>query len=225
MTRHACGLAAGMRGKRLKSCLWSFVRLSYPNTMLPILRTISVGGVFLAITILGLALIPPGRPHMQFSAAEVPARGALMDQHDHPEWRQFLLLAAVERAEELDRLRGLTDTSESTRNSVRTHRTMCRVEQSLLRSNIELKVAGLPSVSDDTHAEEVTGSVNVAPSATLPIDIGEASSFELPVVPAEEPPTVARSPLVDLPPTDARASIPQGSAALPVDKVSALAIA
>ncbi len=163
--------AALIRGKRLKSCLWSFLRLSYPNTMLPILRTISVGGVLLAITILGLALIPPGRTHMQLSAADAPARGALIRQHEHPEWRQFLLLAAVRRAEELDRLRSLPDASDWPEIPDVALDTAPAEPPSVLPP-LESKVAGLPVTDDETASEDVTGSANIAPSATMPAATG-----------------------------------------------------
>ena len=44
------------------------------------------------------------------SSAMAPARGALVDRDRHPEVRQFLILAALKRADELNRLRDLPDT-------------------------------------------------------------------------------------------------------------------
>jgi hypothetical protein len=190
--------------------------------MLPILRTISVGGVLLAITILALALIPPGRSHIQFAAADAPARGALIDQREHPEWRQFLLLAALRRAEELDRLRTLPDASSLPEIPNVTPDDVLEVLP-LAATETESKVAGLPLVHEDTESEDVTGATNVAPTTTMAIDIGEASSSELPVGPVEEKPPVARSPLVDIPANVLPASDPRGSTSPPVSKVSALA--
>ena len=160
--------------------------------MLPILRMISVGGVFLALTILGLALMPPGRPHMQFAMDDMAARGALIDRRAHPEWRQFLIHSALKRADEIGRLRDLPTNLP------------IELPQELPAAAAEpdSQVAGLPAARDETVPEDVTGSVNVAPAATMPIDIGETSSFELPVAPIEEKPPVARTPSVSAVPTD-----------------------
>jgi len=151
--------------------------------MLPILRTISVGGVFLAIAILSLALIPPGRSRLQFADSEIPARGVLIDRGTHPEWRQFLILAALRRANELDQLRALPGASSDAAPALPTPPAGDRI-------------AGLPVLGSEAAPDDETGSINVAPSATMPIDIGETSSFELPVTPAEEKPPVAKAPAV-----------------------------
>lgn len=185
--------------------------------MLPILRTISVGGVFLAITILGLALIPPGRSHLQFAADDQPARGALIDRSAHPEWRQFLIQAALKRADEIDRLRDLPDGRADMGNGATT-----------ATAKAADKLAGLPVALDEADVEEQTGAINVAPSATIPIDIGATSSSELPVAPVEEMPPVVRSPVVSTTANDAaRSDMPPGLARAdanepPLSKVSAL---
>jgi len=175
--------------------------------MLPILRLISVGGVLLAITILGLALIPPGRPHVQWAAGDVPARGALIDRRAHPEWRQFLILAALRRAGELDRLRALPESPNALLN-VAPGEVPAEDGAPQAAANTGAKTgakfAGLPVAREEAGPDDDTGSINVAPSATIPIDIGETSSFELPVAPAEEKPPVAKSPAVGM--TDSNAA-------------------
>jgi hypothetical protein len=142
--------------------------------MLPILRILPVGGVLLAIILLVLALSPPDGSHAPLKTNVTLARGALIDQAAHPEWRQFLMLAAIRRADELKRLRELPDT----------------------RAGYEAaapKVAGLPAGrSDSDPDDEQTGSIVQAPPATIPIEIGEPSSAELPVAAPEERPPVVR---------------------------------
>ena len=171
--------------------------------MLPILRTISVGGVGLAIAILGLALIPPGRPSMRLADGDTTARGALIDRRNHPEWRQFLILAALRRADELSRLRGLPGASSGSPDMPPNLASDDSLADFLRRApSIDAgegtKVAGLPVERGEVAPDDETGSINVAPSATMPIDIGETSSFELPVAPAEEKPPVARSPVIGM---------------------------
>jgi hypothetical protein len=147
--------------------------------MLPILRIVPVGGVLLAIMILVLALDPPGGSHPSLPPAVMPARGTLMPTDQHPEWRQFLIHAAFRRADELNRLRELPDTPAHTET----------VPQ-------EPKVAGLPAGRSVTDADDQTGTISETPSVTMPVDIGEASSTELPVAPPEETPPLVTTPVV-----------------------------
>lgn len=147
--------------------------------MLPILRILPVGGVLLAIMLLVLALNPPDGSHKQMAPSVGPMRGAMIARGDHPEWRQFLMLAAIRRADELNRLRELPDTPTRTD-----------------AAPAAPKVAGLPTGRSDTdpEADDQTGSIVQLPAATIPIDIGETSSFELPVAAPEEQPPVIRTP-------------------------------
>ena len=147
--------------------------------MLPILRILPVGGVLLAIMILVLALSPPDGSRAQLTPNVAPARGALIERGEHPEWRQFLILAAIRRADELNRLRELPDTPARTD-----------------AAPAAPKVAGLPTDRSDADPEDddETGSIVQPPAATIPIDIGETSSTELPVTAPEEKPPVIRTP-------------------------------
>jgi hypothetical protein len=139
--------------------------------MLPILRIIPVGGVFLAIAILVLSLNAPGGSRIG-RAPLLAARGPLLQIDDHPEWRQFLIRAALQRADELNHLRDLPD------EPVRT-------------APEEPQVAGLPVERSDADPEDITGTINEAPAATIPIDIGETSSTELPTIrPDDKPPEI-----------------------------------
>lgn len=140
--------------------------------MLPILRIIPVGGVLLAILILILALSPPDGSRSSLSAAIAPARGALVDRDRHPEVRQFLILAALKRASELSRLRDLPDTPSHSDSPPET-----------------AKVADLPS--GDAEPEE-PASASETPGVSIPIEIGEPSSTELPVTSQEDTPPIVK---------------------------------
>jgi len=142
--------------------------------MLPILRIIPMGGVFLAIMILALALNPPGV--VRSALPPFAAHGALMAREEHPEWRQFIILAAARRADELARLRelpGMPARSDGTRD-------------------LE-KFAGLPLGHGDADPNDETGSIADVPAMSM--EIGETSSTELPMnVQQEEQPPVVRAP-------------------------------
>jgi hypothetical protein len=151
--------------------------------MLPIFRTISVGGVLLAITILALALRPPSGLQQQFAQVRSPAHGALIDRAEHPEWRQVLIRAAVRRADELGRLRELPDTPVKLPPIPEVTPVQSPSDQ--------LMIAGLPAGRANTDPDDdETGSIDASPGATIPIEIGETSSLELPVTPVEERPPV-----------------------------------
>ncbi|HEX5211976.1 MAG TPA: hypothetical protein VFW22_09610 [Pseudolabrys sp.] len=141
--------------------------------MLPILRILPVGGVFLAIVLLVLALDAPGQMRLPFTPHLSPMRGPLIALDEHPERRQFVIQAALRRADELNRLRDLPETP--------------------VRGAHALQIARLPAerIDADPDPEDVTGSIVQPRPATIPIDIGEASSIELPVViPEERPPAI-----------------------------------
>lgn len=178
-----------------------FARLSYAQAMLPILRILPVGGVLLAILLLVLALNPPDGSLARSAHGILPMHGAMIARGDHPEWRQFLILAALRRADELSRLRELPDTPLHV-----------EIAPPAPTPPPVPALAGLPAKSDNPDADDATGSIVRRPAATIPIDIGETSAFELPVGPQEEekPPVILapqrvkshnESELKDTPPT------------------------
>jgi hypothetical protein len=134
--------------------------------MLPILRILPVGGVLLAILILVLALIPPDGSRTPMSSTIVPARGALVDRDHRPEVRQYLIHAALKRANELNRLRELPDTP-------------ARPEDS------QPRLAGLPTDPSDMDPQE-TGSINEAPVVSIPFEIREPPPIELHGMPTQD---------------------------------------
>jgi hypothetical protein len=88
--------------------------------------------------------------------------------------RQFLLHAALKRADELNRLRDLPDTP--TRSEV---------------EDTTPKVAGLPSNRSDSDPEEAA-TINETPVVSIPIEIGEPAAVEMPaVVPQAQPQEMA----------------------------------
>ncbi|MGB9259359.1 MAG: hypothetical protein WCB55_04245 [Pseudolabrys sp.] len=82
--------------------------------------------------------------------------------------RQFLLHAALKRADELNRLRDLPDTP--TRSEV---------------EDTTPKVAGLPSNRSDSDPEEAA-TINETPVVSIPIEIGEPAAVELPAAAARD---------------------------------------
>lgn len=158
--------------------------------MLPLFRIIPVGGVFLAIMIVVLAHEPPGGSRTPLSPAEMPARGALMRMNEHPEWRQFLILAAIRRTDELGRLRELPDTPVRDAGKV------------------TKEMAGLPTGRSDSDLKDETATINEMPSLTFPLDIGETSSTELAVITPEKKPPMLKS-TVRKAPSASRRKTPQ----------------
>lgn len=175
--------------------------------MLPIFRIISVGGVILAIAILILALIPPGGSHLVLAQHEVVARGALVDPGRHPEWRQFLIQAAFLRADELERLRRLPDivisrpALEAYGGEVLDRALIEALNKAAPIDPTAPKFASLP-VAEEAEPEDVTGSIGDDPGASMPIDIGAASSTELPVTATDELPPAVRLPALQIPETE-----------------------
>jgi len=101
-----------------------------------------------------------------------PVRGSIIEQAEHPELRQFLILDAIQRANELNRLRELLDTGAPFEAAPTAPR-----------------VAGLPADRSDSDPEDdgETGLSVQSAAASVPVD---PSSIE-PVAHPEEKPAVA----------------------------------
>jgi|SRR5689334_11015929 len=149
--------------------------------MLPILRILPVGGVLLAIFILFLALNPPDGPRSPLNTAMAPARGALVDVGHHPETRQFLIMAALKRADELHRLRDLPDTPTRTAPAE-----PAAIESAPAASAAEEpRVAGLPADRVESDPEPDEPAATETPKVSIPVEGGEASAPESPTAPKE----------------------------------------
>jgi hypothetical protein len=177
--------------------------------MLPILRILPVGGVILAIVILFMALSPRHAPQPRLGAPAAGVRGPLADRVDHPEWRQFMMLAALRRAEELARLRDLPDAPVKVEPPPEAAPPSAAVaalppEAAPPAPAIEAaaqpeaappaeaepapepKVAALPTTEEETKPDAALAAAPVPDeAATMLVEIGEASSTELPVQPRE----------------------------------------
>jgi hypothetical protein len=160
-------------------------RLSYASDMLPI-RYLSVGGVLLALLALLLGSSIPGATHSRV-LYEPAVRSSLMRAEEHPELRQFLILAAARRYEEIERVNTLSGAPRGWRGPM-------------------TRFAGLPADRSDADPEDVTGTVQ-APGGTLPLEIGETSSTELPVKPEEQP---EKKPARAKPPQESKRPAPLG---------------
>jgi len=182
--------------------------------MLPILRILPVGGVILAIVILFMALSPRHGPQPRLGAPAAGVHGPLADRVDHPEWRQFMMLAALRRAEELARLRDLPDApvkvelppeaapppgaappAEAALPPVAAPPPAPAIEAvaqpeaappAEAERAPEPKIAALPTTEEETKPDAALAPAPVPDeAATMLVEIGEASSTELPVQPRE----------------------------------------
>ena len=193
--------------------------------MLPILRILPVGGVILAIVILFMALSPRHAPQPRLGAPAAGVRGPLADRVDHPEWRQFMMLAALRRAEELARLRDLPDApvkvepppeaapppaAEGGSIAARSRAPPAPAIEAVAQPEAappaeaerapEPKIAALPTTEEETKPDAALAAAPVPDeAATMLVEIGEASSTELPVQPREAVAAVNAAP--PLPPS------------------------
>jgi hypothetical protein len=154
-------------------------RLSYAQAVLPIFRTLFVGGVLAMLALLAGFVAPAPST---LARPKAPARGALIEPAQHPEWKQFLVQAAYRRADELERLRELP-------SAPTVWPTPPNAEPA---PALPVQIADLPPPQTDVAPEDVTGSIDEAMAGELTIDIGEASAIELPVEKLELPMPVQR---------------------------------
>lgn len=136
-----------------------------------------LGGVLVALALLAGFAVSGGPSRAHLARIEPPARGALIERAEHPEWKQFLIQAAYRRADELDRLRDLPGylpipvTPEPSEPPVLAVEPPAPVEQQ----------ASLPEQSAEGDAD-VTNSLPEPPhGGILQVEIGETSSTELPL--------------------------------------------
>ena len=137
-----------------------------------------------------------------------------------------MIQAALRRANELEQLRSLPT------DPVRLPAIAAPLDDRTTGAappEVDQAVAGLQSGGQPAAPEEVTGSIDDNSGATIPIDIGEASSTELPVGPVEEKLPVSgvqdsRVPDVDVatPPTTPAAEMRQTVLPLAKPKVRAV---
>jgi hypothetical protein len=135
--------------------------------MFPNLRLLLAGVSALFLVTLGALSLtfsaPPGAKRV--ASATFAPRGVLISRDDHPEWEQFLHQATLRRAGELAKLRDLPDQPDA--------------------DAVRLRLASLPADPQDhfpqDHLPEDAAELTSAPSATIPVGIGAASSAELPV--------------------------------------------
>jgi hypothetical protein len=143
-------------------------RLSYAQPVLPLFRTIFVGGVLAMLALLA-GFAAPGPSTMARPA--LPARGPLIEAAQHPEWKQFLVQAAYRRADELERLRDLPNTPTIVPPPA----------PAVPVPAIPVQVAALPPPQAEAPSEEITGSIEEPPVGDMEVGVGEASAVELPV--------------------------------------------
>ncbi|MGH9806318.1 MAG: hypothetical protein ACRD9W_03505, partial [Terriglobia bacterium] len=140
---------------------------------------------------MALALNPLDGSRVRLRPNVTPVRGAMIERNEHPEWRQFLILAAIQRADELNRLRDLPDTPTitaaapaatptepakpiepaATAEPAKPVEPAATAEPAKVAEPAKSKLAGLPTERSDTDPEDgdTTGSIADQPAATIPI--------------------------------------------------------
>ena len=164
--------------------------------MLPILRLISVGGVSLAIIVVLLALTPPEESRVRLARVKAPASGALIDRDRHPEWRHFLIQAALRRADALEKLRDIPDTRIPVTPVI--VETLPPLDLPPVEKPPRETIADLPQAPYVGDLDDITGAIETGTDdGSIPVGIGAASSAELDVTPTEEAPPVTTIPALE----------------------------
>jgi hypothetical protein len=146
-----------------------------------------LGGVLAMLALFaGFALTDASRTHL--ARLDSAARGMLVDG-ERLDNRQYLVWAAVRRAGELEKLRQLPDTPMIVAPPTPAEIVPVAPEPSAAPSGPAPAVATLPAKPDAVVPDDATGSI-VTPDAPLQVDIGEASSTELPLTEKEPSPPV-----------------------------------
>src|SRR5262249_33478242 len=138
--------------------------------MLRIFWILPGGCTLLAIIILALSFGTLDRPHSQSIPNVAQTRFAVTELGEHPEWRQFLILSADRRANELNTLREMLDIRGA--NDVASDTPM---------------VAAQPAV--DTGASTPVQAPIPAPDENHPIGIQE-ETVSVPILPEDTPTSV-----------------------------------
>ena len=133
--------------------------------MLRIIWILPGGCALLAVLVLALAFKTVDRSHAQLMPNAARTRVALIELGEHPEWRQFLTLSAVQRANELNRLRELPDIQGA--NDVATGTP---------------KVAPQPANRSDSDPEDS----NVLNMQSRAADIGASTPVQAPIATRDE---------------------------------------
>ena len=134
--------------------------------MLRIIWILPGGCALLAIVILALSFRTLDRPHSQSMPNVARTRFAVIELGEHPEWRQFLVLSADQRANELNRLRQILDIKEA--NDV-VSATPKGIAQPANRSDSDLDdsdVLSMQSPAADTGAFRIGRATAATPAAS-----------------------------------------------------------
>jgi hypothetical protein len=140
--------------------------------MLRITWILPGGAVLLAAVLFALAFGAPDRLNSQLMPNVSRPRVAMIERAEHPEWRQFFILGATQRANELHRLRELPDTP------VRTD-----------TGPAEPTIARLPADHSNSGPEDNNNETDLnvqSPTATAPVEIDASLSIQVQVATSEE---------------------------------------